>query len=1027
MVYEHYLAFGGNEIVNSPRAYGIHQTAPCLRDWMLDPGCEGVRSALNDPPYTYENIESAPWYDPENPDVSSRFYGAYGLGFVGVADSTRQVQVVQGLGDGGSIGSMRKGVRQVRVRVSLLANGSDAMEYGRAWLESALDPGACGQHGGECGTADVAYFATCPPLRGIIDYFSPWEERSRNLLEHSSLGSSSEIEIYRNKFINASFEAAGGTLLIRENLNTNPRMYQNNAGWTAAEGGVMTATPLGALVQFSSGGSGAAFFFQTNPISATPSGGTLSSIEVTVPSGYPAIVGLCARTYAYGSNAVLGESIPITLQPGETRTLATNERLLAAKPVGTTGVKTILYATTAIPTGARIFVRNALIEHTASLGPYFDGSTPLLDPDYTVSWAGGVDASTSRMTAPAVSGITGGDQAIAHQSSSWASAGAKSLKVIPLGVGVMARAHFQVAGLKPFATYSIVAKIRLAEAQAQPLHGEHRMIKVTGTGIPPSGGKSLPAPNVPGVHNLSTSFTLGDTTLATVSFINGSLLTPVWFDDVAIVEGYGGAPYFDGSTSSDPDLTPSWEGPPHASESVLTGRPVAGVSVVNPEGGVFILSTKLDDQGNETARFLRLHPGKNAYVLLEGRTAYPEMTVMFDYLVEHPVALSSGIVLFDTDMGANSAFIAGPPPFPGVWNSVRETVSTVGWKDGVLLALRPTAPPGGSVWYSMPGLFAGNYDGPWFSGNTDDSELNRYAWAGVENASESIWEAREALQRPQTDEEWANSIDDVRRFLHGVAATSGPLTVDERRSGAMIRQTVEFTLTASRPWIYGITREVELPTTPSSVVEDVQYNLTPYPSMEVAGSDVVISQNLSTNPSVEVNATGWSQNVTAVSGAAPSAFVTSGRSTELAAHGSASFRTRLLGDGATAATGRALLTAFQDVAIPSSPLRMRLSVSIWAAMLKASGSAATVLHSMIAQVGWLNSGGAYIGSFVPLPAASGSGLDGQVFSGLALLPPAGATSVRVMVRAEASWESSATPANNSDIRLYLDALAVTTP
>ena len=168
MVYVGYLRMGGNEIVNSPRAEGITRSTDCYVPWIDGDSCPFLQDAVGDTPYSYANIASAPWYDPSQVDVSSRVLGVYGMGFSGVKDSTRQVQITEGLDDGGVIGSMWKGVLQVRVRVAIIALGDDAMEYARTWLGAALDPGACGQHSEECGTTDIEYLATCPPERGMV-------------------------------------------------------------------------------------------------------------------------------------------------------------------------------------------------------------------------------------------------------------------------------------------------------------------------------------------------------------------------------------------------------------------------------------------------------------------------------------------------------------------------------------------------------------------------------------------------------------------------------------------------------------------------------------------------------------------------------------------------------------------------------------------------------------------------------------------------------------------------------------------
>lgn len=163
MTYDGWLSFGGNEVANDPRALGYSMTSPC-RGWLRgEHACSTLVDALEDVPYVYANISQAPWYDPTLPEVSSRFYGVTILELTGLLDSTRTAQVTENAGDGGTIGLSRRGTRSTRVRAFLLAEGADAMEYGRAWLDAALSPGACGQHGTQCGVTDLEFFSTCPP------------------------------------------------------------------------------------------------------------------------------------------------------------------------------------------------------------------------------------------------------------------------------------------------------------------------------------------------------------------------------------------------------------------------------------------------------------------------------------------------------------------------------------------------------------------------------------------------------------------------------------------------------------------------------------------------------------------------------------------------------------------------------------------------------------------------------------------------------------------------------------------------
>lgn len=180
----------------------------------------------------------------------------------------------------------------------------------------------------------------------------------------------------------------------RRNFSVNPRMENSIAGWTAASGAVQTAAAGGTRLDFASGGSGNAFFYQTAEIPLAVGAPAASSIVVEVPAGFPTITGLYIWTWAYGSNVPLGESQRVTLTAGQTVTLSSDYYGTIVAPAGTTGVRTIFYTTSAIPAGVRLIVRRSLVEKAHVLGAYFDGTTAA-SGDRSYTWAGAPNASES--------------------------------------------------------------------------------------------------------------------------------------------------------------------------------------------------------------------------------------------------------------------------------------------------------------------------------------------------------------------------------------------------------------------------------------------------------------------------------------------------------------------------------------------------------------------------------------------------------------------------------------------------------
>lgn len=173
MLYD-YLAMGGQEIVNSARAFGYASTADCPTGLLRDAGCDALDEALaaigngnDEQGYAHARIQTAPWYDPSLNDLSGRFMGVYGLSFEGFKNSTRRAEIVDRFSEGGVIGRQTRAARVVTVRALLVAQGRDAIDFGLEWLTAELDPGSCGQHGGRCGLTDLEFFDDCPPERGV--------------------------------------------------------------------------------------------------------------------------------------------------------------------------------------------------------------------------------------------------------------------------------------------------------------------------------------------------------------------------------------------------------------------------------------------------------------------------------------------------------------------------------------------------------------------------------------------------------------------------------------------------------------------------------------------------------------------------------------------------------------------------------------------------------------------------------------------------------------------------------------------
>ncbi|QGJ89449.1 minor tail protein [Microbacterium phage Smarties] len=121
-----------------------------------------------EPPYSCNDIQRAPWYDPNN-EFSQGLAGFYLLRVSGITDSTSTATITEGIDNGGVIGASRHATRSVRVRTMILGCGNGAAEYGLAWLKAALGEQFCARHGDACGTSDLEFFIDCPPALNSSD------------------------------------------------------------------------------------------------------------------------------------------------------------------------------------------------------------------------------------------------------------------------------------------------------------------------------------------------------------------------------------------------------------------------------------------------------------------------------------------------------------------------------------------------------------------------------------------------------------------------------------------------------------------------------------------------------------------------------------------------------------------------------------------------------------------------------------------------------------------------------------------
>lgn len=839
-MYDGYLTFGGNEVVNNDRARGYAQTADCPMFWFKGPTCPGLRRLIEPDAqattYEWADIEDAPWYDPVLPDLSSRFYGSFGIAFNSFMDSTRQASKTEGIDDGGVIGRTRKAMREVQVTTVLAGKGRDAIDYGMGWLSAALDPGACGQHGSECGTADLAFLADCPGTPQ--DY------------------TKTEYDV----------------TTLRKNLAFNPQAV----GDPPEAGGVPFWSASGGFEVGQIEG------FAGAPKAAQAARVATGAARVAVQVGeYTA-----SADYIVTASLRASEPMVVTASLRPDDSSATGEGSSVALPVPAgESVQTFLIHTTATAPGAVpslsfatpdgivestlditnvLLVRSAAPVWTESRRNYFR------DPN----GGGGAVAATWNVDGATIAPVTDGAEYTV--TSATTRIGPKATLPRP---GVVCSVRIEMLSsvsrtmtmrYRPVSGVSTSAQVLIGDISLEA--GVPAVFEGTFTTLSSSGTGG-------GVFNISTTMVVGATLRMTKPLV------------VALPET---GDYFDGSTvPTDPYHRYSWTGAVNGSESI------------------------------------------------EETTPEPE-----------------------------------------------------------------------------PGEF--------FDGDSDAFGQITYEWAGAVGGSVSS-EVQTIPTQVLDPDAYAAAMRGIERFLHGVGAISGPTVTAEYEAGEFNAYVVEFVLDAETPWVFSALRELALTPSLPVTVQDTPYNLVPYPAAELAGPNIIVSRNFATNPSVETNATGITGTATMLTGAAPAAYYTTGRVTELAAVGTASFRQRILGAGISpgvpASTAR--LIASQTVPLTGYVAGQRLSFSVWTAALISAGAGVSLINAMSASVEWLN-GSTPISTQV-LGTVPADQFGGYVIAASSLLPPAGATNARVFTTADVTWGSSATANINSDIRIYTDALLVSVP
>lgn len=165
-MWDGYASLAGQEIVNSARAAVYAGNAGLTMQ--CDP-CDSTAAALQEDPYWDVRTDPAPWYDANQPQ-SAGFYGIFGIGVVGFNSNPISREPAVLVGDGSSLGTLRRTGREIVYTVALLAAGECELSYGLEYLAAVLNGSECGTN--LCSGDELCVFSCCPgegPDTGVGD------------------------------------------------------------------------------------------------------------------------------------------------------------------------------------------------------------------------------------------------------------------------------------------------------------------------------------------------------------------------------------------------------------------------------------------------------------------------------------------------------------------------------------------------------------------------------------------------------------------------------------------------------------------------------------------------------------------------------------------------------------------------------------------------------------------------------------------------------------------------------------------
>lgn len=276
------------------------------------------------------------------------------------------------------------------------------------------------------------------------------------------------------------------------------------------------------------------------------------SIPISGPIAFRALV---RSTHAMTVEVALRNSIGVGLD-FVNRSIPAGESVIEVvfpsgpdAPTSSAGV-TLIDRGSYLPVGGKFEATAFQIEATSVLGEYFDGSTSAVG-DFTYSWSGSTNASSSVQQLPGVDGFSQNVGRINYQSSDWAVSGSKSIAIRRTGTNAEAAygVVVKVFGSEDIGkTFTAIATVNIPTVYDSTQDGINlgvsggtsRAIYLLGT---PSAGYAQ-SPVTPGEHRMHLTFVVPHGAASLRLGGGGAVGQVVQWDDLVIVEGEYSGPYF---------------------------------------------------------------------------------------------------------------------------------------------------------------------------------------------------------------------------------------------------------------------------------------------------------------------------------------------------------------------------------------------------------------------------------------------------------------------------------------------------